>query len=95
MVRRTAEGFGYDGKNGDRHGRTEDRRRAARSTHEATGRERRLKNKTQEAEFGNVSEGDDTRVSLTISLSAAEADRIRKAAREQGVTISALIASRF
>lgn len=48
-----------------------------------------------EEEFGDVSEGDDTRVSLTISLTAAEADRIRKEAREQGVTISALIASKF
>lgn len=48
-----------------------------------------------EEEFGDVAEGDETRVSLTISLTAAEADRIRKEAREQGVTISALIASKF
>lgn len=44
--------------------------------------------------FGAVSEGDE-RTTLSISLDAATADRIRKEAQERGMTVSALIASKF
>lgn len=47
-----------------------------------------------EREFGPAPEGDE-RVVLSVSLDAATADRIRKAAAEAGVSVSALIASRF
>lgn len=47
-----------------------------------------------EAEFGPVEE-DGSRVMMTISVSAAEADRIRKTAQAEGMSISAAIASRF
>ena len=45
-------------------------------------------------EFGQVSEGDDRTV-LSISLDSATADRIRKEAQEAGISVSALIASKF
>lgn len=48
-----------------------------------------------QAEFGEVSEGGDERTVLSISVEAATADRIRKQAQEAGVSISALIASKF
>jgi hypothetical protein len=48
-----------------------------------------------QAEFGEVSEGGDERTVLSISLDAATADRIRKQAQEAGLSISALIASKF
>lgn len=44
--------------------------------------------------FGAVSEGDE-RTTLSISLDAATADRIRREAQERGMTVSALIASKF
>lgn len=47
-----------------------------------------------QAEFGDVSE-ECERVTLSISVDAAVADRIRKAAAEAGTTVSALIASKF
>lgn len=48
------------------------------------------------AEFGPVPESDaDERVTLSISLDAATADRIRKAAQEAGTSVSALVASKF
>ena len=46
------------------------------------------------AEFGEVSE-DGERTVLSISVDAAVADRIRKAAAEAGMSVSALIASKF
>lgn len=46
-----------------------------------------------QAEFGPVSEGE--RVTLSVSLDAATADKIRKEAAEKGVSVSALIASKF
>ena len=45
-------------------------------------------------EFGEVSE-DAERTVLSISVDAAVADRIRKAAAEAGVSVSAIIASKF
>ena len=45
-------------------------------------------------EFGAVDETDE-RVVLSVSLDAATADRIRRAAQEAGISVSALIASRF
>ena len=48
-----------------------------------------------QAEFGDVSEGGDKRTVFSISLAAATADRIRKQAQEAGISISALIASKF
>lgn len=45
-------------------------------------------------EFGEVSE-EGERVMLSISVDAAVADRIRKAAAEAGTSVSALIASKF
>jgi hypothetical protein len=48
-----------------------------------------------QAEFGEVSEGGDERTVLSISLDAATADRIRKQAQEAGISVSALIASKF
>lgn len=47
-----------------------------------------------QAEFGQVSEGDE-RVTLNVSLDAGTAARIRKAAAEAGVSVSAMIASKF
>lgn len=47
-----------------------------------------------EKEFGTVDESDE-RVTMSISLDAATADRIRKAAQEAGMSISAMIASKF
>lgn len=47
-----------------------------------------------EAEFGEVSESEE-RVVLSISMDAATADRIRKDAAAEGVSVSALIASKF
>ena len=47
-----------------------------------------------ETEFGEVSESDE-RVVLSVSLDAATADRIRKAAAAAGMSVSALIASKF
>lgn len=45
-------------------------------------------------EFGPVSE-DESRVTLSVSLDAATADRIRKAAQQAGTSVSAIIASKF
>jgi len=45
------------------------------------------------AEFGPVSEGE--RVTLSVSLDAAVADRIRKAAAAAGISVSECIASKF
>lgn len=45
-------------------------------------------------EFGEVSEGEERTV-LSISLDAATADKIRKEAAESGISVSALIASKF
>lgn len=56
--------------------------------------ERELGADAYEAEFGPVEE-DGSRVMMTISVSAAEADRIRKTAQAEGVSISAAIALRF
>lgn len=48
------------------------------------------------AEFGEVSEdGNDERTVLSVSVSAAVAERIRREAQEAGMSISALIASKF
>lgn len=47
-----------------------------------------------QAEFGPVSE-EGERVVLSISLDAALADRIRKEAKEKGMSVSALIGSKF
>ena len=46
------------------------------------------------AEFGPVEE-DESRITMSISIDAATADRIRKAAQEAGMSVSALIASKF
>ena len=47
-------------------------------------------------EFGPVSEDDGgERTVMTISLAAAVADRIRREAQENGMSVSALIASKF
>lgn len=47
-------------------------------------------------EFGPVSEdGNGERTVLTISLDVATAERIRRAAKEAGMSVSALIASKF
>lgn len=56
--------------------------------------ERELDADAYEAEFGPVEENG-SRVMMTISVSAAEADRIRKTAQAEGMSISAAIASRF
>ena len=45
-------------------------------------------------EFGPVTE-DTERVTLSVSLDSATADKIRREAMEKGVSISALIASKF
>ena len=52
--------------------------------------ERRLSADEYEAIFGEIVE-DDSRVSVNLSLSAATADRARRAAAEQGRTLSAYI----
>lgn len=46
------------------------------------------------AEFGPVSE-EGERITLSVSLDSATADRIRREAQEKGVSVSALIASKF
>lgn len=48
-----------------------------------------------QAEFGEVSEGDEERTSVTISLSVATLERIRREASKNGMGISAVIASKF
>ena len=45
--------------------------------------------------FGPVSEDDPGRVAMSISIDAATADRIRREAQEKGMSVSALIASKF
>ena len=47
-----------------------------------------------QAEFGEVSE-ESERTVLSISLDSATADRIRREAKEAGMSVSALIASKF
>lgn len=56
--------------------------------------ERELDGEDYEDEFGKVDESGE-RVTLSVSLDAATADRIRKAAQEAGTSISAIIASKF
>ena len=56
--------------------------------------EREMDADDYEAEFGPAPESDE-RVVLSVSMDAATADRIRKAAAAAGVSVSALIASRF
>lgn len=46
------------------------------------------------AEFGPVSESDEMTV-LSVSVTEAVAERIRREAQEKGVSVSALIASKF
>ena len=46
-------------------------------------------------EFGPVGESDGDRTSLSISIDAATAERIRREAAEKGVSVSAIIASKF
>lgn len=48
-----------------------------------------------QAEFGEVSEGDDERTTVAISLSVATLERIRREAAEKGMSVSGLIASKF
>ena len=48
-----------------------------------------------QAEFGEVGEGDDERTTVTISLSVATLERIRREAAEKGMSVSGLIASKF
>ena len=55
--------------------------------------EREMDAEDYEAEFGPVSEGE--RVTLSISLPADVADRIRKAAASEGVSVSECIGRRF
>ena len=55
--------------------------------------EREMDADDYEAEFGPVSEGE--RVTLSISLPADVADRIRKAAASDGVSVSECIGRRF
>lgn len=45
-------------------------------------------------EFGEVAE-DDSRVTMSISLDAGTAERIRRAAQEAGTSVSGIIASKF
>ncbi len=52
--------------------------------------ERRLSADEYEAIFGEIAE-DDSRVAVNLSLSAAAADRARRAAAERGRTLSAYI----
>lgn len=48
------------------------------------------------AEFGQVSEGiENGRATLSVSLDAVMAEKIRREAQEKGISISALIASKF
>ena len=47
------------------------------------------------AAFGPVSEGTEERVALSVSVDSATADRIRREAQEKGLSVSALIASKF
>lgn len=46
-------------------------------------------------EFGPVSEGESSRTTLSISLDSVIADKIRREAQEKGMSVSALIASKF
>lgn len=45
-------------------------------------------------EFGSVSEGEERTV-LSVSIAADVADKIRREAQEKGMSVSALIASKF
>lgn len=56
--------------------------------------EREMDADDYEAEFGPAPESDE-RVVLSVSLDAATADRIRKAAAAAGMSVSAFIASKF
>ena len=56
--------------------------------------EREMDADAYEAEFGPAPESDE-RVVLSVSMDAATADRIRKAAAAAGVSVSAMIASKF
>ena len=56
--------------------------------------EREMDADDYQAEFGPAPESDE-RVVLSVSLDAATADRIRKAAAAAGMSVSALIASKF
>jgi len=55
--------------------------------------ERNMTADEYQAEFGAVSEGE--RVTLSVSLDSAVADRIRKAAAAAGISVSECIASKF
>ena len=46
-------------------------------------------------EFGPVAEGDGERTTRSISIDSAIAEKIRREAQEAGVSVSALIASKF
>lgn len=46
-------------------------------------------------EFGPVEEGEVERTTLSVSIDAAIAERIRREAKEKGISVSALIASKF
>ena len=48
-----------------------------------------------QAEFGPVSDSDGARVVLSISIDSAIAEKIRRAAQAAGMSVSALIASKF
>lgn len=48
-----------------------------------------------QAEFGPVSEGDNRTTVLSISLDSSTAEKIRREAKEKGMSVSALIASKF
>lgn len=56
--------------------------------------EKKLEPDEYEAEFGEVTE-DDSRTVMSVSIQSAIADRIRKEAQEKGMSVSALIASKF
>ena len=46
-------------------------------------------------EFGPVSEGEGERVTLSVSVDAGTAERIRREAAEKGLSVSAVIAEKF
>ena len=48
-----------------------------------------------QAEFGEIVEESSERVTMSISLDGTIADRIRREAKEKGLSVSALIASKF
>lgn len=56
--------------------------------------EKKLEPDEYESEFGEVTE-DDSRTVMSVSIQSAIADRIRKEAQEKGMSVSALIASKF